>query len=159
MAFWLFKSEPDVFGIDDLAARPGHIEPWDGVRNYQARNYLRDQVRRGDEAFFYHSSCAQPGVAGIVRIVRAAYPDPAALDPASPYFDPKSTPANNRWVAVDVQLVRKLARIIPLADIRSAASARGLALLNRGNRLSIMPVTATQWRGIAALEHPHTDRG
>jgi len=159
VACWLFKSEPDVFGIDDLAARPGRTEPWDGVRNYQARNFLRDQVQRGDEVFFYHSSCPQPGVAGIARIARAAYPDPTALDPASPYFDPRSTPENNRWVAVDVQLVRKLARIIPLAEIRSAASARGLALLNRGNRLSIMPVTAAQWRGILALEHRKPDRG
>jgi len=159
VACWLFKSEPDVFGIDDLAARPGRTEPWDGVRNYQARNFLRDQVQRGDEVFFYHSSCPRPGVAGIARIARAAYPDPTALDPASPYFDPRSTPENNRWVAVDVQLVRKLARIIPLAEIRSAASARGLALLNRGNRLSIMPVTAAQWRGILALEHRKPDRG
>jgi len=152
MGYWLLKSEPDVFGIDDLAARARRTEGWDGVRNYQARNFLRDQVRKDDEAFFYHSSCPQPGIAGIVRVVRAAYPDPTALDPASPYFDPKSTAANNRWVAVDVRLVRRFERIIPLSTIRETPAARGLALLNRGNRLSVMPVTAAQWRGILALE-------
>ena len=154
MAYWLMKSEPSVFGIGDLAARPDRTEPWDGVRNYQARNMLRDQMRIGDQVFFYHSNCDLPGVVGIAEIASAARPDPSACDPASRYFDPKSDPAKPRWFLVDVRLVRRLSRTIGLTELRvhAAGALAGMQLLNRGNRLSIMPVTAAQWAFILGLE-------
>ena len=153
MNYWLLKSEPGVFSIDDLAARPDQIEPWDGVRNYQARNMLRDQMRRGDRAFFYHSNTEVPGIVGIVEIMREGYPDDTAFDPESKYYDLKSTPANPRWYRVDVKLVRKFERIITLAKLKVQAEQLGdLMLLQRGNRLSVMPVTAEQWKFILGLE-------
>ncbi|RMD80309.1 MAG: EVE domain-containing protein [Gammaproteobacteria bacterium] len=150
MAYWLLKSEPAVYSVDDLAAAPGSTDRWDGVRNYQARNFLRS-MRVGDLAFFYHSSCPQPGIAGIVRIVREAYPDPTALDPRSPYHDPRATPEAPRWYAVDVRLERRLARLITLAELRACPGLEGLALLRRGQRLSVMPVAPEHWRRILAL--------
>ncbi len=150
MAYWLLKSEPAVYSVDDLAAAPGSTDRWDGVRNYQARNFLRS-MRVGDLAFFYHSSCPQPGIAGIVRIVREAYPDPTALDPRSPYHDPRATPEAPRWYAVDVRLERRLARLIALAELRACPGLEGLALLRRGQRLSVMPVAPEHWRRILAL--------
>lgn len=148
MAYWLFKSEPDTFSLDDLARSPGQVTAWEGVRNYQARNFLRDEVRLGDEAYFYHSSCKEPGIAGVVEVVRAAYPDYSAFDPNSPYFDPKSTPQTPRWFAVDVKFKYDWAEIMSLSELRTYPSLHDMALLRRGNRLSILPVTTAQWRFI-----------
>ncbi|MGE5241779.1 MAG: EVE domain-containing protein [Bacteroidota bacterium] len=151
MKYWLMKSEPDVFGIADLKSRPRQTEPWDGVRNYQARNFLR-AMKPGDQAFFYHSSCAEPGVAGIVRIVRAAYPDPSAFDPKSPFFDARSAPEKPVWFMVDVKLLREMKRLVPLSELKTKATLKNMRLLSRGNRLSVMPVTATEWNAILKLE-------
>ncbi|CDH46558.1 MAG: EVE domain-containing protein [Candidatus Competibacteraceae bacterium] len=153
MSYWLLKSEPSAFGITDLVAAPNRITPWEGVRNYQARNFLRDGLRVGDQAFFYHSGTAHPAIVGIVEIVRAGYPDETAFDPASPYHDPASTPANPRWYRVDVQLLRALQRPITLAELKQHPTALGeFALLRRFNRLSVLPVTAAQWAFILTLE-------
>jgi predicted RNA-binding protein with PUA-like domain len=154
MAHWLMKSEPDVFGIDDLAARPKQREHWDGVRNYQARNMIRDQMKLGDQVFFYHSNCAEPGIVGIMDVVREAYPDPTAFDPESKYYDPKSDPDDPRWVMVDVRYVRHLKRNIPLTELRQYEDGPldGMPLVRRGNRLSVMPVTPEQWAFILGLE-------
>jgi predicted RNA-binding protein with PUA-like domain len=154
MNYWLMKSEPDVFGIDDLARAPRKTTAWDGVRNYQARNYMRDGMARGDQAFFYHSNCAEPGIAGIVEISRTAYPDHTAFDPDDPHYDPDSSPEQPRWYMVDVTLVRRTKRVITLAELRKEAEKKlkGLALLRRGNRLSILPVSARQWSFILDLE-------
>ncbi|MBI1423441.1 MAG: EVE domain-containing protein [Gammaproteobacteria bacterium] len=152
MKYWIMKSEPDVFGIDDLAKRPRKTEHWDGIRNYQVRNMLRDDMQKGDEAFFYHSSCKEPGIAGIIRIVKAAYPDHTAFDPESKYHDPKSDPANPRWLMVDVQLVRKFARVIGLPELRSHPALADLLILRRGNRLSITPISKKHWDYILRLE-------
>ncbi|MGH7930540.1 MAG: EVE domain-containing protein [Candidatus Binatia bacterium] len=150
MRYWLMKSEPDTFGIDDLKAE--HIESWDGVRNYQARNMMRDEMKRGDLVFFYHSSCAEPGIAGIMTITREAYPDPTAFDPHSKYFDSKSNPDRPRWYMVDVRFKRKLKRVIMLAELKQCAGLKGMPVLQRGNRLSITPVTERQWQLILSLE-------
>lgn len=154
MNYWLLKTEPDTFGLDQLAAAPRRTAPWDGVRNYQARNYLRDQLQRGDLAFIYYSSCAQPGIAGIASIVRGGYADRSAFNRRDPHFDPQSDPAKPRWFAVDVRLQRPLRRIITLTQLRAHAAdeLRDMALLRRGNRLSVTPVTATQWQFILTLE-------
>jgi predicted RNA-binding protein with PUA-like domain len=153
VSFWLLKSEPDVFSIDDLRASKGKATCWDGVRNYQARNFLR-AMRVGDRAFFYHSNCAEPGIVGIVAIVRAAYPDPTAFDRRDPHYDPKSDRQNPTWYMVDVNLERKLARSISLPELKAHASKAlsGLLLLRRGNRLSVLPVDEHQWNFISALE-------
>lgn len=152
MRYWLMKSEPDTFGIDDLMRRPRQTEHWDGVRNYQARNMLRDEMKKGDQAFFYHSSCEEPGIVGVVDIVRAAYPDFTAFDPDSPYFDPKSTPDAPRWFMVDVRFSRKLQRTITLAELKLQPTLAEFPLLRRGNRLSILPVSAEVWKFILDLE-------
>ncbi|MFP5505450.1 MAG: EVE domain-containing protein [Gammaproteobacteria bacterium] len=152
MNYWLMKSEPDVFGIDHLRKRPKQTEHWDGVRNYQARNMLRDQMQVGDRVFFYHSNCAEPGIVGIARIVRAGYPDHTALDPESKYHDPKSTPENPRWYMVDVKFERKLKRTITLEELKTHSELEDMPLVRRGNRLSIMPVTEAQWEFILGLE-------
>jgi predicted RNA-binding protein with PUA-like domain len=154
MGYWLMKSEPDVFGIEHLKKRPKRTEPWDGVRNYQARNMLRDQMREGDLAFFYHSNCAEPGIVGIMKIVREGYPDATQFDRDAKYYDPASDPAQPRWYRVDVQYVRHLARPVTLAELKAYADGplSGLPLLRRGNRLSVMPVTADQWAFILGLE-------
>ena len=152
MNYWLLKSEPDVFGIDDLARRPRQTEHWDGVRNYQARNMLRDEVKRGDQVFFYHSNCAEPGIVGIATVVKEGYPDFTSWDPASKYFDPKSTPANPRWFMVDIKFVRKLKRVITLQELKDNPSLSDMALVRRGNRLSVMPVSERQWDLILKLE-------
>lgn len=150
MRYWLMKSEPDVFSIDDLA-RVG-VEPWTGVRNYQARNFMRDGMSEGDGVLFYHSSCEVPGVAGIARVASAAYPDPTQFDRKSEYFDAKSTRENPRWMLVDVRFERKFARTIPLAELRNEPRLDGFALLQRGNRLSILPVTKAQWNVMLGME-------
>lgn len=152
MKYWLMKSEPDVFGIAHLRDRPKQTEHWDGVRNYQARNMLRDDMQKGDLAFFYHSNCAQPGIVGIVKIVRAGYPDHTAQDPESKYYDPKATPDNPRWYMVDVKYVRTLRRTITLDELKQAPELAEMPLVRRGNRLSIMPVTTQQWEFILTLE-------
>ena len=152
MAYWLIKSDPDEFGIDELAALPGQTEHWDGVRNYQARNMLRDQMERGDRALFYHSNTAEPGIVGIVEVVREGYPDFTALDPKNPHFDPKSDPRNPRWYMVDIRLIRRLERLITLTELKNHPELEELPLLRRGNRLSVMPVRADQWNFILALE-------
>ncbi len=153
MQFWLMKSEPDTFGIDDLAARTNRTEPWDGVRNYQARNMMRDQMRVGDQVFFYHSNTKEPGIVGIAEVVREGYPDHTAFDPEAKYFDPKSNQDQPRWYMVDVRFVRKLQRTITLEELKGHAEALGdFPLLRRGNRLSIMPVSEAQWEYILGLE-------
>ena len=148
--YWLMKSEPDAFSIDDLERV--RREPWSGVRNYQARNYMRDEMRKGDGVLFYHSSCAEPGVAGIAEVASDAYPDPTQFDRKSAYHDPKSTPEQPRWQLVDVAFRRKLERTIGLAELKADSRLEGFALLQRGNRLSILPVSKAQWDRILALE-------
>lgn len=150
MRHWLMKSEPGDFSIDDLAKV--EIEPWSGVRNYQARNFMRDGMREGDGVLFYHSSCAEPGVVGIARIASEAYPDPTQFDRKSPYYDAASTRADPRWLAVDVRFERKLKCNITLAELKAHDELDGLALIRRGSRLSVMPVTKPQWDFILGLE-------
>ena len=152
MKYWLMKSEPDVFGIDDLKNAPGKTEPWDGVRNYQARNMMRNEMKPGDLAFFYHSNCKEPGIAGIMKIVREAYPDSTAYDPDAMYYDPKNDPDKPRWYRVDVRYIRKLKRVITLSELKVHPELTDLPLLRRGNRLSIMPVSRQQWECILTLE-------
>ena len=145
MRYWLMKSEPDEVSIDDLAAMPKKTIAWFGVRNYQARNFMRDQMKVGDLAFFYHSSCPAPGIAGIVRVNKAAYPDASQFDGKSPYFDPKATRAAPRWLNVDVTLVKKT-RLISLSELRATPELETMRVLQRGNRLSITPVTSQEWK-------------
>ena len=152
MNYWLMKSEPDAFSIDDLAARPKKTEHWDGVRNYQARNMMRDQMKKGDLILFYHSNCKEPGVVGIAKVVKEGYPDFTALEPKNKYYDPKCDPANPRWFMVDVQLVRKLKRNISLQELKNYKSLAEMPLLQRGNRLSVMPVSKKQWDFILKQE-------
>jgi len=150
MRHWLMKSEPDVFGIDDLAKAPKKTTAWWGVRNYQARNFMRDDMQVGDEAFFYHSSCAEPGIAGIVRVARRAYPDETQFDRDSEYFDPKSTRDAPRWVNVDVTLVRKTP-LLTIQALRGHPQLASMRVLQRGNRLSITPVEPDEWAFITSL--------
>jgi predicted RNA-binding protein with PUA-like domain len=154
MSYWLMKSEPDTFGIDDLKRSPKKTTCWDGVRNYQARNFMRDQMARGDLAFFYHSNCEEPGIVGILKIVKTGYPDHTQFDPRDDHYDAESDPENPRWYMVDVQFQRKLKRPITLAELRkhSNGALKGLALLQRGNRLSITPVAEKHWLFILDLE-------
>jgi predicted RNA-binding protein with PUA-like domain len=157
MNHWLLKSEPGAFGIDDLSRAPKRTAVWDGVRNYQARNMLRDSMRKGDQAFFYHSSCEVPGIAGIVSIVKEGYPDASAADPTNPHYDDRNDGRGApppRWFAVDVKLIRKFKRIITLDELRAHQSKelRDLLVLRRGNRLSVMPVSKKDWVFVLALE-------
>lgn len=149
--FWLMKSEPSTFSIDHLAARPHQTEPWEGVRNYQARNFMRDEMQVGDEAFFYHSNCDTPGIVGIVTIVKSAYPDHFALKKNSPYYDPKSTTENPRWCMVDVKLKQKFDTVISLHALKENIALAKMPLVQKGNRLSILPVTANEWRTILKM--------
>jgi predicted RNA-binding protein with PUA-like domain len=150
VGYWLMKSEPSEASIDDLARAPQQRLPWIGVRNYQARNFMRDLMKPGDGVLFYHSSCPQPGIAGLAQVVGGLAADETQFDPASPYHDPKSKPDTPRWLKVDVQLVRKT-RLLSLADMRLAPALSTLQVLQRGNRLSITPVTAGQWQAVLAL--------
>lgn len=154
MAYWLLKTEPATFGVEHLAKLPQRTSAWDGVRNYQARNFLRDAVQLGDQAFLYHSSCELPGIAAIVTVVRAGYPDASAFDRRNKHFDADSDPESPRWYALDVQLKRRCKRIITLAELRAHADGRlrELTLLRRGNRLSVMPVADAHWKFILSLE-------
>jgi len=151
MRYWLFKSEPDAFSITDLFNMPDATDHWDGIRNYQARNLMRDEMKVGDKGFFYHSSCKVPGVVGEVKIVSEAYPDHTALDAKSNYYDPKATADEPRWCMVDVQATKQYKEVIPLTTLKATAELEDMLLLRRGNRLSVMPVTATQWRIIRRL--------
>ncbi|MEJ2258238.1 MAG: EVE domain-containing protein [Woeseiaceae bacterium] len=150
MAYWLMKSEPDTYSIDDLE-RDGR-EPWDGIRNYQARNMMRDDMKIGDEAFFYHSNCKEPGIVGIMKVASAPYPDPTQFDRKSKYYDPKSSEDDPRWCLVDVEFVRKLDRTITLSEIREAPGLDGLILTRKGNRLSVMPIENKHWNKLLSLE-------
>lgn len=153
MRYWLMKSEPDEFGIEDLKNRPDQTEGWDGVRNYQARNFMRDEMREGDLAFFYHSNTRVPGVVGIMRISREGYPDDTAFNPDDPHYDPKSDPDKPRWYRVDVTFERELDRVIPLTEIKDHADELdGLPLVRKGNRLSVMPIDKEHWDFILGME-------
>src|SRR5688572_26684095 len=148
--FWLMKSEPDEFSIDHLVRAPRQTTPWFGVRNYQARNYMRDAMRVGDGVLFYHSSCPEPGIAGIAEVASAAYPDESQFDRKSPYYDPKASREAPRWMLVDVKLVKKT-RLLGLDEMRSAPALDGMVTLKRGNRLSITPVSAAEWKAVTKL--------
>ena len=150
MRYWLMKTEPDEFSIDDLAKKK--VEPWTGVRNYQARNFMRDGMKVGDGVFFYHSSCAVPGVAGIAEVAATAYPDPTQFDKKSDYYDAASKREEPRWFLVDVKFKRKLKRTIALTELKDRKELDGFALLARGNRLSVLPVTKAEWDFILSLE-------
>jgi len=146
MNYWLMKSEPDCFSFDDL--QKAGVEPWDGVRNYQARNMLRDEIQVGDGVLFYHSNCKEPAIVGIAEVVRNGYPDPTAYDPREKHFDPRSNPANPRWYQVDVKYVRHLKQALSRDDLRRHPVLSKMGVLKKGNRLSVMPVTAEQWQAI-----------
>jgi predicted RNA-binding protein with PUA-like domain len=150
MRYWLMKSEPDVYSVDDLAEAPNQTTAWWGIRNYQARNFMRDDMRLGDQAFFYHSSCAQPGIVGIVKVVTLAYPDETQFDPKGEYFDAAATRHHPRWLNVDVQLVRKT-RLLELQQMRSHRELAHMRVLQRANRLSITPVEPAEWKFILKL--------
>ena len=150
MRYWLMKSEPSEFSIDDLAREPKKSTSWIGVRNYQARNFMRDQMQLGDLVLFYHSTCAVPGIAGIAEVSKLAYPDETQFDRKSDYFDPKATRDNPRWVHVDVKLVKKT-RLVPLSELRGYPKLAKMQLLQRGNRLSITPVDPAEWKFIEGV--------
>lgn len=151
MSYWLFKSEPSVFGIDDLVKRPNQTEHWDGVRNYQARNFLRDEIKKGDEAFFYHSSSNPSGIVGIIKIIKSGYPDYTAWDINSDHYDSATSEGNPRWYMVDVKFVKKFNNIITLADIKSNPHLAKMRVAQPGNRLSITPVTEKEWNIILSM--------
>ena len=150
LRYWLMKSEPDEASIDDLARAPGQTLAWTGVRNYQARNFMRDQMQPGDGVLFYHSSCPHPGIAGLAQIAGRSEPDPTQFDPTSPYHDPRSSPEQPRWLQIPVRLQR-VTRLLRLAEMRSIPSLATMRVLQRGNRLSITPVTPEEWRAVLAL--------
>ena len=149
MNAWLMKSEPDECSIDDALAAPKRITPWTGVRNYQARNFMRDRMRIGDGVLFFHSSCPEPGIAGLAEVASAAFPDPTQFDRKSPYYDPKSRRDEPRWVCIDVRAMKKT-RLMPLAEMRAQAALEKMWALRPGNRLSITPVSKSEWRHISA---------
>jgi len=154
MHYWLMKTEPTTFGVEQLAAAPLHTTGWDGVRNYQARNMLRDQMKKGDQAFMYYSSTEVPGIVAIMEVAREGYPDPTAFDRRHEHYDPDSDKKNPRWFMVDVQLKRRLARTITLEELRAHAGKElaGMVLLRSGNRLSVTPVESAHWKFILSLE-------
>ena len=147
MKYWLMKSEPDECSIDDVLKAPGRITPWSGVRNYQARNFMRDQMQVGDGVLFYHSSCEVPGIAGLAEVASAPYPDPTQFDPKSEYYDPAARKDAPRWVLVDIRAVKKT-RLVSLGELREHKALADMAVLRRGNRLSITPVQPAEWRYI-----------
>ena len=151
MPYWLMKSEPSDFCIDDLMKCPKQTEPWDGIRNYQVRNTMRDDMKIGDQAFIYHSSCKEPGIVGIMEIVSQAYADPTAFDPVHKPFDPKSDPDNPRWLLVDVRFKEKFEKILTLTELRTNKSLAAMRLLQRGCRLSITPVSQREWKAIVQM--------
>jgi predicted RNA-binding protein with PUA-like domain len=147
MRYWLMKSEPGEVSIDDALAAPRQTVPWTGVRNYQARNFMRDSMQIGDGVLFYHSSCAQPGIAGLAEVASTPYPDSTQFEPHGKYFDAKATQENPRWMLIDVRVMKKT-RLVALAELRESAELADMLILKRGNRLSITPVTQTEWRYI-----------
>ena len=151
MRYWLLKSEPDVFSLEDLKNSPNQTEPWDGIRNYQARNLMRDEMKVGDQAFFYHSRQAEPAIVGTVKVVREAYPDHTSWDPSSKYFDEKSSPENPRWLMVDVQFESEFSRPVTLKELRSVPELKEMFLLRKGMRLSVQPVTEAEFQLILAI--------
>ena len=151
MTYWLMKSEPEVYGIDHLRSQKCRTDHWDGIRNYQARNFMRDQMKTGDLAFFYHSNCTEPAVVGIMEIASAAYPDHTAFDPNEKHFDAKSDPDKPRWLMVDVKFKKKLKMPITLQAIKAEKQLADMRLVQRGNRLSILPVTPAEWRHILKM--------
>lgn len=151
MKYWLMKSEPEAFSIDDLAKCPNKTDFWDGVRNYQARNMMRDEMQLGDLIFFYHSNCNPPGIAGIAKVAKEAYADATALNPKSKYYDPKASKENPRWFAVEVKLVKKFKALLPLNDLRENPKLKDMRLLAKGNRLSITPVSKKEWDAILQM--------
>lgn len=156
MAHWLMKSEPTTFSIEDLRNKPKQTHYWDGVRNYQARNMMRDEMKVGDLAFFYHSNCPSPGIVGIVEVARASYPDFTAFDPTSPYFDPKSSPEHPRWQMVDVRYKEQFRHKVTLEAIKQEPLLATMRIVQRGNRLSITPVTSLEWDRILELAEEHS---
>lgn len=150
MQYWLMKSEPDEVSIDDVMAAPGQTTPWFGVRNYQARNFMRDQMKDGDGVLFYHSSCPEPGIAGLALVVGGPYPDATQFDKKSKYYDAKATPEQPRWISVDVKGTEKT-RLLSLAEMRTIPALEDMVVLQKGSRLSITPVTAAQWKAIVKL--------
>lgn len=148
--YWLFKSEPDVYGIDDLKQESKGIGRWDGIRNYQARNFLRDEVNEGDRVFVYHSQCKVPGIAGIAKVVKKAYPDPAQFNPESDYYDSKASKEEPRWYAVDIQFEEKFPEVVPLKTIKQQPELEEMVLLKQG-RLSVQPVKTQEWKAILKL--------
>ncbi|PIE43322.1 MAG: EVE domain-containing protein [Gammaproteobacteria bacterium] len=152
MNYWLMKSEPDVFGIHHLERMPDQTEHWDGVRNYQARNMMRDEMKKGDQVFFYHSNCDIPGIVGLMEIIDEGYPDHTAFDPECQYYDPKSSKESPRWFMVNVRLLRKFKRTISLKELKATAELQDMPLVRKGNRLSVMPVTETQFKHILTME-------
>ena len=151
MNYWLVKTEPSEFSIDDFLKAPKKTEPWNGIRNYQARNFMRDKMKKGDLVFIYHSNCKQIGIVGLSAVAKEAYPDPLALDPKSKYYDPKSTPDNNRWVMVDLKFVEKFNQVISLATLKTIPALAGMQLLAKGNRLSVLPIKAKEFKTIMRL--------
>ena len=151
MNYWLIKSEPSTFSIDTLFALPNKTDHWDGVRNYQARNFMRDEMKKGDLVFFYHSNCDTPGIVGIVKVSREAYPDHTAFDPMSSYFDPKSSEESPRWFMVDVTFKKKFKQTISLQELKQLPAMQDMQLLKKGNRLSVMPVLKKDWEQIIGL--------
>ncbi|MGR9092426.1 MAG: EVE domain-containing protein [Gammaproteobacteria bacterium] len=152
MQRWLMKSEPSEFSIDDLKASSKQTDMWDGVRNYQARNMMRDAMKKGDLVFFYHSNCEEPGIVGVMEVVKEGYPDPTAFDSQDSHFDPKSDPDAPRWYLVDVKFKRKFKRTITLAELKECGELADMRLIQRGNRLSVMPVAEDEWEFIVGLE-------
>jgi len=149
--YWLMKSEPEEFSIDDLKTRPNQTEHWDGVRNYQARNFMRDDMKKGDLVFFYHSNCDIPGIVGIAKVSREGYPDHTAFDPKDKHYDPKSDPGNPRWIMVDVKYVKRFKNTVALTDLKQHKALKDMRLLQKGNRLSVMPVNKKEWNYILKL--------
>lgn len=149
--YWLMKSEPDVYSIDDLAAEPDRTACWDGVRNYQARNFMRDEMSVGDGVLFYHSNASPPGVVGTAVVAREAYPDHTQFDPQDPHYDPKATQDAPRWFMVDIRFERRFPRLVPLAELKATPGLEDLPLVRKGSRLSVMPVSADEWRLILEL--------
>jgi predicted RNA-binding protein with PUA-like domain len=149
--YWLLKSDPESFGFEDLWNAPNRTTHWDGVRNFQARNYLRDEMKKGDLAFFYHSGGAEPGIHGIVEITREGYPDPTALDPKDPHYDPRSKSGESPWSMVDIRAVERLSRPVTLSEMRTKPELEGMPLLKKGNRLSVQQVGAAEWNAVLRL--------